>query len=199
MTLRRDLTARYKKRKTYIDLNILNRYNINRMHLFFLLLILVLFMYNKRYFVFAMLTFFSAIFGFYHSKFNRTPIDFKLALFLGIFITRYYGIMFTFIFFIISDIIPALLGGDSINGPDLFFIGWYFIVNTIVLLFPSVPMTTIGPILVVIESIGSIIINTKIGGIPGIMSIWIQIINITARITYFLLFSGLLEIIFRSI
>lgn len=160
---------------------------------------IVLFMFNRKYFLYGALTLFSFIFSFYHSKYNRTPIDFKLALFLGLYITRHYGLLFTMLFFILTDIIPAILGGESVSGPDLFFFGWYFIVNAIVLLFPAMPMSQLGPILVIVESVGSIYINSQIAGIPGFLSIWIQLINIMARIVYFLTLGNIMEFLFMAI
>lgn len=189
---------KYQKNKI-VDLKILEKYKVYRKHLLLFFVLLLLFLLNKKYFLFIAVTAFSAIFGYYHSKYNRTPIDFKLALFLGLFITRYYGLLFTLIFFIISDIIPALLSGDSLNGPDLFFIGWFFIINTMVYIFPSVPLSILGPMLVAFESTGAIMIHMKIGGIPGFMSIWIQIINVLARIVYFMIFSDILEKFFKVI
>lgn len=189
----------YKKRKKILDLNTLEKYKINKKHLVFAILSILLFTFNKKFFTFIVLTLFSAIFTFYHSKFNRSPMDFKLALFLGVFITRFYGLHFTFVFFILSDIVPQLLGGESLNGPDLFFIGWFFIVNALVYLFPNVSFVILGPILVIVEAFGSFFINSKIGGIPGFMSFFLSILTILVRIIYFLILGDLLEIFFRTI
>ncbi|MBT4352841.1 hypothetical protein HOD20_09995 [archaeon] len=203
MTIKKDFRNKvvkpYKKRKKLLDLNILEKYKINKKYLIIALFSLIIFMYNKKFFTFAVLTFFSAIFTFYHSKWNKSPIDFKLTLFLSVFITRIYGIHFTFIFFILSDIVPQLLGGESLSGPDLFFIGWFFIVNMLVYLFPNTPFLILGPILVIVESVGAVYIHNVIAGIPGFMTLGIQSINILTRITYFLLFADLLELFFLAI
>jgi hypothetical protein len=203
MTIKKDFRERvvkpYKKRKKILDLNILEKYKINKKYLVVLILSIFLFTYNKRFFTFVAVTLFSAIFTFYHSKFNRSPMDFKLALFLGVFITKYYGLHFTFVFFILSDIVPQLLGGESLNGPDLFFIGLYFIVNSLVYLFPNVSLVILGPILVIVEAFGSFFINSKIGGIPGFMSFFLSILTILVRIIYFLILGNVLEIFFKTI
>ncbi|MBT3720946.1 hypothetical protein HN789_06650 [archaeon] len=181
----------YKKQKKILKVT-------NTKNLLFVFLILILFIFKKDYFLFIGLTAFSAIFSFYHSKYNRTPIDFKLALVLGIFITRYYNLLFTFIFFIVSDLVPALLGGDSLRGADLIFISWYFIINSLVLLFPSTSLAILGPILVIVEAIGSFFINNYFG-IPGFMSIIISGIVSIVRVTYFLTLGRLLELLFQII
>jgi hypothetical protein len=121
-----------------------------------------------------------------------------MALFLGLFITKYYGIQFTFLFFILSDILPSLIGGESIKGPSIIFWIWYFIVNSIVLFFSNINLLILGPILVVIESIGSIIIHSYFG-FPGIMAIGISLISVIVRIIYFLTLGRLLEQLFKVI
>jgi hypothetical protein len=189
----------YRKRKSVLDINKLEKiYRIDKKYLFLLLGLLMFFLINREYFLFVSLTLLSAAFSFYHSKVNRTPLDFKLALFLGIFITRHYGILFTFIFFLISDIIPALLGGEAIQASTFVFVSWYFAVNALALIFPGVPLTTLGPILVVVEAIGSFFINSFFG-IPGIMSIMVAFITVLIRIVYFLTLGNLLETIIGAI
>src|SRR3989338_6604576 len=99
----------YRKSKKILDLYRLEHvYKIDRKFMLLLLFGAVLFVFNRRYLVFGLLALASALFSFYHSKYNRTPADLKLALVLGLFITREYGLFFTMIFFIVSDIIPAL-------------------------------------------------------------------------------------------
>ncbi len=188
----------YRKRKKILDLAALEN-KINRKYLIIALVFLILFLLNKRYFVFLIITGFSTVFSYYNSKFNRTPIDFKMALFLGLFITRYYSLVFTFVFFVISDIIPALLGGDSLDGPSLVFISWYFIVNSMVYLFPYMPMARLGPLLVIVEAVGSIFINSYVGGIPVFVSAWVSLINVSVRIIYFLTLGKIIEAFFYLI
>ncbi len=197
---RKKVVLPYQKRKKLLDLNILEKvYNVNRKYLIFGLIIAVLFLLNRKYFVFVLLTLISTVFSLYHSKYNRTPVDLKFALFLGLFITRYYGLLFTVIFFIISDIIPALLGGESIKGPDLVFFVWYFLVNSFVFLFPALSLVKLGPVLVIIHDLGSVFINTYVGGIPFFVSIWVSIIVAVVRIIYFLTLGGILEKLFQLI
>jgi hypothetical protein len=186
----------YQKRKTNLNLNILEKvYKIKKRYLIFSLLFLIFFLFNKKYLLFFILTIGSAVFSFYHSKINRTPLDFKMALFLGLFITKYYGILYTLIFFVISDTVPALLGGESIKGPDLLFYSWYFIVNAMIYFFPSVPLTTLGPIVVIVEATGSFFINTFFG-YPSFMSLFISILAVLVRIIYFLTLGRVLEFLF---
>jgi len=174
-----------KPEKSLINLNILQKHKIKKRHLAFSLVVLIIFLLNKRYFVFGALSIISGIFSFYHDKYNRTPIDFKLALFLGIIITRYYGILFTFIFFIFSDFIPSMLGGGSIEGADLLFIGWYFVVNLLVLPFKQANIIYLGIILVIVETIGSTIIKSMTG-FPGIVAFTSSVLSVAVRIIYFL-------------
>jgi hypothetical protein len=199
MKITKKLAQSYKKRKHILDLEILQRYNINRNYLIFAILGLLFFMYNKKYFMFIAVTLFSAVFSFYHSKVNRTPMDFKLALFLGLFVTREYGMLLTMVFFFLSDIVPALLGGESVNGPDLFFFGWYFIVNILVLFFPNIPLVTLGPFLVIVHDLGAIYINSKVGGIPGYLSFIVSFMTSLVRIIYFLTLGRLVEILFALV
>ena len=133
--VKKKIDVGYSKRKKLLDLDILKKHKIKRTHLILLLLSLIFFMFNRQYFLFIFLTIASGIFAFYHSKVNRSPIDFKLALVIGLFITRHYGIVFTIIFFILSDTVPALLGGESLNGSSLIFYLWYFLVNSLVYLY----------------------------------------------------------------
>lgn len=188
----------YQKRKKYLNLDYLEKHKVNRKYLFIFLFIMIVFLLNKRYFIFFILTIFSTLFSFYHSKINKSPLDLKFALFLGLFITRYYGLHMTLIFFIISDIIPALLGGESIDAATFAFVSWYFIVNSMVFLFPNLKLTILGPILVVVEAIGSAFIN-KAFGIPFFMSIALSIMTIIARIIYFLTLGSLLEVLFSLV
>jgi len=189
-----DAIRPYRKRKHILDLEVLwKKYHIKKTHLLIAIFSLVFFILNRDYFMFVLLTAFSAVFSFYHSKFNRTPMDFKLALFFGFFITRHYGLPLTILFFIWSDILPALMGGESVNGPDLFFFAWYFIVNSLVFLFPNVSLVTLGPILVIVHDIGAIVINNKVGGIPGFMSLMLSFMTSLVRIIYFLTLGRILE------
>jgi hypothetical protein len=197
--LNHNLVKPYQHRKKLLDLKILEKvYHIRKSYLLILIAVIIIFILNRRYFLFGLLTVFSFIFSFYHSKYNRTPMDFKLALFLGLYITRYYGILFTLVFFVITDIIPALLGGESVQGSDLFFMAWYFIVNSMVFVFPAVPLYILGPILVVVEAFGSFFINSWFG-IPGLVSFLVSFLTILVRIIYFLTLGSILDILFSSI
>ncbi|MEM3374741.1 MAG: hypothetical protein QXE31_06030 [Candidatus Woesearchaeota archaeon] len=188
----------YQKRKKILDSSYLQKHKINKKYLMISLFAIILFLLNKKYFIFAFLTIFSAIFSYFHSKFNRSPLDLKLALFLGLFITRYYGLHMTLIFFIISDIIPSLIGGESIDAATFAFVSWYFIVNSMVFLFPNMSLILLGPILVVVEAIGSIFIN-KAFGIPAFMSFFLSVMTIVVRIIYFLTLGRVLETFFSVI
>jgi hypothetical protein len=197
--LSQNLVKPYKHRKKLLDIKILERvYHIKKSYLLILIAAVILLIMNRRYFLFGLLTVFSFIFSFYHSKYNRTPMDFKLALFLGLYITRYYGILFTLVFFIITDIIPSLLGGESLQGSDLFFMAWYFIVNGMVFFFPTVPLYILGPVLVVVEAFGSFFINSWFG-IPGLVSFLVSFLTILVRIIYFLTLGRILDFLFLSL
>ncbi len=198
--IRHNLVKPYKHRKKLFDLKTLeSKIHIKRSYLLIGLSIIILFIINKRYFLFGLLTAFSFVFSYYHSKYNRTPLDFKMALFLGMYVTREYGMILTMLFFLLTDIMPAILGGESVNGPDLFFFAWYFIVNSFILLFPNVPMTTIGPMLVIVHDLGAIYINSKVGGIPGYVSFAVSFMTSIVRIIYFLTLGRVLDILFSSV
>jgi hypothetical protein len=194
-----NLVKPYKQRKKILDLRILEKaYHIKRSYLFMLLAAIIIFILNRKYFLFGLMTVFSFLFSFYHAKFNRTPMDFKLALFLGLYITRFYGLLFTMIFFVVTDMIPSLLGGESLQGSDLFFIVWYFLINAAVFIFPAVPLYILGPILVVIEAFGSFFINSWFG-IPGLVSFFVSFLTIVVRIIYFLTLGRILDVLFMSV
>lgn len=190
----------YKDRKKLLDLKTLEKvYHIKKSYLLIAIVAVLLFMLNRKYFLYGALTAFSFTFSYYHSRYNRTPLDFKMALFIGLFITREYGMLLTMLFFLLTDIAPAILGGESVNGPDLFFFGWYFIVNSLVLLFPNISLVTLGPILVVVHDAGAIYINNKIGGIPGYVSFVVSFMTSLVRIIYFLTLGKFLEFLFMTI
>jgi len=184
--------------KPIIDLNLLKKYNIEKKHLFIPLILLAFFLINKHYFVFVFLTVFSGFISFYHDKYNRTNIDLKMVFFLGIMITWKYGIIYTFIFFVLSDVIPLLLSGGRISAMTLPFYIWYFIVNALVLLFPGTDIIILGSILVVVEFIGSVIIKSFFG-IPGIVAIFSSILSVFTRIIFFSTLGRLLLVLFNII
>lgn len=185
--------------KPIIDLKILKKkFHIEKKHLFIPLLLLFFFLINKHYFVFVFLTVLSALFSFYHDKFNRTNIDLKMPLFLGIMITWKYGLIYTLIFFVLSDIIPTLLAGGHIGGITLPFYVWFFVVNAFVLIFPISDIILLGIILVIIEFIGSIIIKSFFG-IPGFVAVFSSILSVIVRMIYFSTLGRLLLLLFNII
>jgi|SaaInlStandDraft_4_1057021.scaffolds.fasta_scaffold62121_2 hypothetical protein len=190
---------RIRKAKPLLDLDLLEKkYNINRRVLFIILISTILFFITKKYFIFAIFAIFSAFFSYYHDRVNKTIIDFKLTLFLGIMITWKFGLMFTFIFFIISDFIPMLLGGGRIEGASILFIAWYFIVNSFVLINPGIDILVYGVILVIVEMLGSTFIKSLFG-YPPIIAIGSSIFSIITRIVYFLTFGEIVKFIFQYI
>jgi len=186
-----------KPGKTILDLKILKKHNIQSKHLVYLLLTTILFLSDKKNFLFVVLTGISGIFSFYHDKHNRTPVDLKLPLVLGIFITYNYTLAHTFVFFIISDLIPGILGGGKIEGASLLFITWYFIVNAMVYIIPG-DIIYVGIILVIIEAIGSTFIHGFFG-MPGIVALLSSALSVLARIIYFLTIGEILKFIFRLV
>ena len=198
MRLREEL-IKERKGKVILNIRILNRrYHITRKHLLMPLLFVVLFLINRKYFVFGALTVFSAVFSYYHDKINRTPIDFNMPLFLGIMITRQFGFLYTFIFYILSDLLPGLLAGRDMEAQSFIFLGWQLIVCSLVLLFPSVDIILLGVILVIVETIGSVFINMT-RGFPGIVAFASSLLSMLARIGYFLSLGTVLKFIFRLI
>ena len=185
--------------KPLLNRNIIERrFNMDSKYLLIPLLLAIFFLINRRYFMYGFLTIFSAVFSFYHDKVNRTPIDLKMPLFIGMFITREYGLLFTFIFFIISDLLPSLVAGGQMDGTSLLFIGWYFVVNALVLMFPSTQLTVLGPLLVIVEALGSVFIKSLFG-YPGIVAVATTIMSVLVRIIYFLTLGEILQLIFSTL
>jgi len=187
------------KLKPLLDKRILlKRFKIKTRYLYLPLILIILFLINERYFVFGFLTILSATLSYYHDRYNRTPLDLKMPLFLGIFITRHYGLHFTLIFFIISDIIPTLISGAQIDGASIVFILWYFMINAVVLFFPMADIVILGIILVILETIGAVFIKSFFG-YPGIVAVAGSVFSVLIRIVYFLTLGKILEIIFALI
>jgi len=185
--------------KTLLDKDILKKkFNINQRQLLIPLVLLVFFLINKKYFVFGLLSVLSGIFSFFHDKYNRAPIDFKLPLFLGILISWKFGLLYAAIFFILSDTIPSLIGGGRVNAATLIFIAWFFMIYTIVLFFPGVDIITLGVILVFVEAIGSTIIKSFFG-FPPFVAFFSSIFTIVVRIIYFLTLGKVIVWIFQFI
>lgn len=188
-----------KRGKSLLDLDILSeKYNIKARHLLIPLILVIFFLFNRRYFVFGILTLFSGVFSFYHDKYNRGPIDFKMPLFLGIFITRHYGLLFTAIFYIVGDVIPTIIAGGRIEGVSILFLGWQLIVNAMVLLFPNIDIITLGITLVIVETIGSTLIKF-FTGFPGIVAFISSILSVLTRIIYFLTLGEILEFLLKYV
>ena len=178
-----------KIHETVLSADVLSRYRIKKRHIAASLLVLIVFLLNNKYFMFGFISILSGVFSFYHDKHNHSPIDFKLALFMGILVTKYFGLTFTILFFIFSDLIPSILGGGSIEGADLLFIGWYFIVNSVVLLFPGADIVVLGIFLVLLETIGSTMIKS-FTGFPGMVAFLSSLMSVLVRIVYFLTLGG---------
>ncbi len=161
-------------------------------------LVLVFAAISMRYFIFGILTLFSAIFGFYHDRVNKTPYDFRLTLFMGIIITRQYGLLFTFIYVVLSNVIPNIIAGGRIDGASIIFYGEFFLVYSIVLLFPSVNIITLGIILVITEAILGIFIN-QMFGVPGFVAVSAGAVAAIVRTIYFLTLGELVMFLFRFV
>ena len=193
----RNFFTRKGKPKILLDLSILtNKYNIRRRHLIVSLFFLSIFFINAKLSIFALLTLFSAVFTYLHSVKNKSVLDLKFSLFLGLFITHEYGIGFTFIFFLASDVIPGLLGGQQLEAASIFFIAWYFIVNFLVLLFPDATFIYLGIALVIVESIGSAFISVYLRGLPIAVAVSSPILSMLVRVGYFFTLGPLLIILF---
>ena len=80
---------------------------------------------------------------------------------------------------------------------DLLFFVWYLAINTLATLFPTVPLIVLGPVLVILEALGSITINSLFG-IPVIVSLFISFMVVVVRILYFRLLGGIVEFILRG-
>ena len=90
------------------------------------------------------------------------------------------------------------MAGGQIEGASLLFIGWFFVVNALVLFFPGVDIVTLGVILVLVEAIGSSLIKSLFG-YPGIIAFLSSIFTVLARIIYFMTLGGILELMFQYI
>jgi len=163
-----------------------------------LLVLALMFFINQRVFIFGVLTAIAGIFGFYHDKINKTVFDFRLSLFLGIIITRYYGLLYTLIFFLLSNILPTFLAGGRIDGPSIVFYIEFFAIFTSVLFFPSINIILLGIILVTIDAILGIFINSFLG-VPWILATLAGVVAFTIRSIYFLTLGTAIEFLFRFI
>ncbi|MBD3203727.1 hypothetical protein GF327_05500 [Candidatus Woesearchaeota archaeon] len=180
-----------------IDTDILkNIYKIDKKILAMPFILIIFFLINQRYFLFGIITLFSAVFTYFHSKINRSPFDFKMTILFGLYVTKFYGIHFTLIFFLLSDTLPALIGGEAIRGPSFIFWAWFFIVNLMVYFFPNSSLLVLGPILVVVEAIGSFFINSMFG-FPKFLAVVISGFTLIVRIIYFLTVGRILENLFK--
>ena len=166
--------------------------------LFITILVIMSFFIAKKLFIFAMLTLLGAVFGYYHDFVNKTAIDFRLTFVLGIIITRHYGLLYTVVFFISSQIIPTIIAGGRIDGPTIVFYFEYFVFYGLVLLFPYVDIIILGIILVSIEVIFGFFINGFLG-VPWIMSFFASFIALVMRIIYFLTLGRLIEFVFTLV
>jgi len=185
--------------KTILDKDILKKkFNIQQKHLVIPLVLIIFFLINRKYLVFGLLSLVSGIFSFFHDKYNRVPVDFKLPLFLGILISWKFGLLYAAIFFILSDTIPSLIGGGRVNAATLIFIGWFFMIYTFVLFFPGVDIITLGVILVFVEAVGSTIIKSFFG-FPPFVAFFSSIFTIVVRIIYFLTLGKVIVWIFQFI
>jgi hypothetical protein len=187
------------KLKTLLSTDILEKkYNIKRRYLMIPLVFIIFFFINPKYFVYGLLTVVSGLFSFYHDKYNKTPIDLKMPLFLGIMISREYGFFLALIFFILSDTIPSLLGGGRIEGTTLIFIAWFLTMYALVGVFPTANIITFGIILVIVEFIGSLFIKMFFG-IPGFVAVASSILSVLVRMIYFLTLGGIINFLFTLI
>ena len=98
------------------------------------------------------------------------------------------------LFYVLSDLIPSIIGGGELELATLLFMGWTWIIYAAVLLFPGMPIVQLGIVLVIIETIGSIFINMT-RGFPGIVSLASSFLSMLARVGYFLTIGSLLVFI----
>lgn len=169
---------------------------IQKKHIVFALLLVIASSINFKLFLFAILTFASAVFSYYHDKHNRTPFDFRPALFLGIIITRFYGLEYTLAYFIISNVIPTILAGGRIEGSTFIFYVEFFVFFASVLLFPKADIIFLGIILICIEAVLGTFIN-QFFGVPGFLAISAGIIAICVRAIYFMTIGEFMVFVFH--
>jgi hypothetical protein len=154
----------------------------------------LLFLLNRRLLVLGIITFIAAIIGYYHDKINKTVFDFRLSFILGIIITRYYGLFYTLVFFVLSNILPNLLAGGRIDGPSMIFHLEYFALFASVLLFPNTDLLLLGLILVAIDALLGIFINGTLG-VPWFLAVMAGTVAFIMRTIYFLTIGSFLEIV----
>jgi hypothetical protein len=146
----------------------------------------------EKYFVFVLLTIGSAIFNFYHDRFNKTIFDFKLTLVMGILLSHKYGIVYGLIFLFTSNVIPTILGGGKINAPYFIFNLEFLIIFLISSLLTEINVILLGIALVILDSILGVIINTNLG-INMFVAISSGTASLLIRIVYFLTLGRLIE------
>ena len=99
----------------------------------FLLLIIVSLLLIREFVIYIITIFLVSIFVYfnYHIK---LPFDISPVLVISLIISRNYGFVYSFVFIIVSGIIPMILAGGSFDHTTLFYVSLIFLINYISIL-----------------------------------------------------------------
>ena len=167
--------------------------NLARKDLFkylkFFPLLLLMFIFTKRIFIYSIFTVFTAII-IYYTKLYHLPIDVSPLFFLEIVITRYYGMQYTLLFVLLAYILPKTYAGSNMKFDSYVFISISMFANVFALIFPEMPLLAVGLITSIAQYIGGVIFQTTFK--PLMFSVGDGIANVANNILWFLIFSDLI-------
>ena len=163
--------------------------NKNFKYLKYLPLVILMLIFVKSLFLYFMFTVFTAII-IYYTKLYHFPIDISPLFFLEVVITRYYGLPYTLLFILIAYIVPKTFAGSNMKFDSYVFITISMFANFFVLLFPNMPLLTVGFLTSIAQYIGGVIFSLTMK--PLFLAAADGIANVMNNILWFLVFSGLI-------
>ena len=156
-------------------------------------LVFILFMLTKKLFIFSLFVIFTGII-IYYTKLMHFPIDVSPLFFLEIVITKYYGIAYTILFILLAYIIPKTIAGQSMNWMSYVFISISMFSNLFVLIFPAMPLQTVGYLTSIIQYIGGVIFQSSFK--PFFLSAADGFAYVLNNLLWFLIFSEVIVMVF---
>jgi hypothetical protein len=125
----------------------------------------------------------------YYSKLYHLPIDISPLFFLEIVITRYYGFQFTLLYVLLAYIVPKTFAGQNMKFDSYVFIAISMVANILVLVFPGMPLMTVGFLTSVIQYFMGIMFSMTMK--PFALAALDGFANVANNLVYFLIFSDL--------
>ncbi len=155
--------------------------------------IILLYALTKKWFIYSVFVGLTAII-IYYTKLYHIPIDVSPLFFLEIVITRYFGLQFTLLYVFLAYIIPKTFAGSNMKFDSYVFISISMVANAFALLFPTMPLLTVGLITSVIQYVGGIMFSMTMK--PFFMAAADGIANVLNNLLWFLIFSDLIVMLF---